>query len=525
MKVDAIIDLAIQVAEGLTQAYQKTNEFANNSIILTKGRRIMRCKIFLFTLSFMAGLVLGCDSPPTSVNEIANPLLKKDAGSTVFVSPSGDASGVIDANNIEEALNEVKVFGGTVCLTDGEYYTSRNIVVENFRGTLKGESMDNTIIHAGRKSPADGDGFVPAFNPWWASHGSAIPELATVLQFDDASGSITITDLTVEAKDDQPTDLTIDYYGNPATYITTLIEIIGGEHDTRIENVRVEGKETGAEGNLYGRNVDAAIHVMSVGYSGTKDLHVKNIEIANTIHGFMFMDYQDGSTVSIDGVRASNVHRGIFGARVHSPSAVISNSDIVLSPNGWAGIDLRNTSGMEVTGNTVTGSAAWGALWMRRLSNSTIVGNTIEDVEFRNWWSTSIYLWNSHDNRVSGNDFEDVSGGAAGIRINVESSGNTLDHNNFVKSGLPGWTATTPAGPGAILLYATTTGNAVFEMMLPPSEGIARCQMIWDMTDDPETTEYDGANEIHAWWPCENLAERVAGEAEPDPEPGFHRWH
>jgi hypothetical protein len=34
MKVDAIIDLAIQVAEGLTQAYQKTNEFANNSIIL-----------------------------------------------------------------------------------------------------------------------------------------------------------------------------------------------------------------------------------------------------------------------------------------------------------------------------------------------------------------------------------------------------------------------------------------------------------------------------------------------------------
>ncbi len=130
------------------------------------------------------------------------------------------------------------------------YHTSRNIVTTGFSGVLRGESMDNAIIHAARKSATDGDGFAPAFSPWWWSQGSAIRELATVLQFDNASGSVTITDLTVETKDDQPTDLTIDYYGNPATYITTLIEILGGEHDTRIENVRVEGKETGAAGNL-----------------------------------------------------------------------------------------------------------------------------------------------------------------------------------------------------------------------------------------------------------------------------------
>ncbi len=78
----------------------------------------------------MAGLVLGCDSPPTSVNETTNPLLKKggekkggDAGLTVVVFPSGDARGVIDANNIEEALNDVKADGGTVHLTDGDATT------------------------------------------------------------------------------------------------------------------------------------------------------------------------------------------------------------------------------------------------------------------------------------------------------------------------------------------------------------------------------------------------------------------
>ena len=47
--------------------------------------------------------------------------------------------------------------------------------------------------------------------------------------------------------------------------------------------------------------------------------------------------------------------------------------------------------------------------------------------------------------------------------------------------------------------------------------------MIWDMTDDPETTEYDGANEVHNWQPCENLAERVAQKVEPESKSGIDR--
>ena len=96
-----------------------------------------------------------------------------------------------------------------------------------------------------------------------------------------------------------------------------------------------------------------------------------------------------------------------------------------------------------------------------------------------------------------------MRGGAAGIEMRTGSSGNNLDHNNFVKSGFPGWTPTTPDGPGAVLLGESTVDNVVFEMMFPPVKGNALCQMIWDMTDDPMTPEYDGNNFIHHWEPCE----------------------
>jgi parallel beta-helix repeat protein len=448
-----------------------------------------------------AGLVLGCESPGTTVNEITNPLLRQggNAGFTVVVAPSGDVSGVIDANNIQDALNAVKADGGTVYLTDGDattvdhYYTSRNVVTTGFSGVLNGEGMDNTIIHAGRKSAAVGDGFEPAFAPWW-NPGSAIPELATVLQFDVPSGSVTITDLSIEAKDDQPTDLTLDYYGNPATYITTLIEILGGEHDTRIENVRLEGKETGAEGNVRGTNVDAALHVMLGGPVplpeglGTGDLNVQNIEIANVGGGgVLFMRYKDGSMIDINGVRASNVVRGIWGQAVLASSVKISNSDIATHPAGIAGIYLRNIpSGLEVTGNTVTGSARLGAVYMHTISNATIAGNTLKDVEALQGWRASIYLWTSHDNRISGNTFEGVSGGVAGIRLRAGSSGNTLGHNDFVKSGLPGWTITTPAGPGAILLDATTLSNDVVGQAKFPGfpDPTAICSQVLDLGDN-----------------------------------------
>jgi parallel beta-helix repeat protein len=155
---------------------------------------------------------------------------------------------------------------------------------------------------------------------------------------------------------------------------------------------------------------------------------------------------------------------------------------------------------------------------MDRISNATIVDNTLKDVEVGWPGGAPIFLWQSNDNNISDNHFEAVSGGSAGIRLQGGSSGNTLDDNHFVESGLPGWTANTPDGPGAILLDASTYYNTVLEMKIPPGKTL--CQMIWDMTDDPETLEYDGANYIHNWQPCENLAELVVRRAEPESESG-----
>lgn len=504
--------------------------------------------IFLFKLSFIAGLVLMCDSPPpTSVNEIANPLLKKGGDTGITVSPSGDVSGVTDADNIQDALNAVKADGGTVHLTDGKYYVSRNIVVEGFRGTLKGKGMDKTIIEAVRQSPSVG--FEPAESAYFPE---TIPDYPTVLQLDYAAGDVTIRDLTVQAVDNDPVDPYLHPWvsgTNTTTAISTLIEILGGDHNTVVENVRLKG----ALGDARGMNVVIGIHVMlgeapTPGNEGTGDLRFKNVVAEDIgLYGLVVMRFESStitiedamitnvfealflgpflnSSVTVEDVRATNVGWGVDARWIYNSSVVISNVDIALGPEGRIGIYMWDIpSGLEVTDNTVTGSARWAGVEMDRISNATIVDNTLKDVEVGWPWGALIFLWQSHDNNISKNHFEAVSGGSAGIRLEGGSSGNTLDHNHFVKSGLPGWTATTPDGPGAILLDESTYDNTVFEMKFPPGKGI--CQMIWDMTDDPGTTEYDGANEIHNWRPCENLAERVTRKAESESESGFHRRH
>ena len=52
-------------------------------------------------------------------------LRKITADITIF--PSGDLSGVSDANNIQTALNGIQP-GGTILLEEGTFYTNRTIV-------------------------------------------------------------------------------------------------------------------------------------------------------------------------------------------------------------------------------------------------------------------------------------------------------------------------------------------------------------------------------------------------------------
>lgn len=402
-------------------------------------------------------------------------------GNDIYVSPSGDISGVEDANNIESALNQVKIGGGNVFLTDGDntttdhYYTSRNIVTDGFRGALIGESKDNTFIHAGRKSSADG--FQAAVSPWWAQT-NWYPFLATVLQFDNASGDVTIKNLSILVKDDQPTNLQPDSYWYDATYISTFIEILGGEHDTYIENIRLEGKQTSAEGNLLGMNTAYGIHVML----GSPDppinkkgiLSIKKIEVENTGDGaVLFMRYASDSKITIEEVDGRKVGMGVWTENIFGSTIKIRNNDFSINTTGFPAIFAADVPlGLEITDNSIKQPQYFGIV----LGNGT------------------------HNAQVMNNKFIDLNKGFINAAVLSRGDGNTFVKNNYTKMNIP--------GIPALILVPGTTNNYVHEMKFPPENSKSLCEMVWDFTDDPSTPAYDGQNEIHNYVACENLDRR-----------------
>ena len=395
----------------------------------------------------------------------------------ILVAPSGDFSGVTDANNIENALNDAKEYGGIVCLTDGDnkttdtFYTSRNIVVEGFNGELRGESMKKTIIYAGRKS--ESIGFSSAHTQWWAEF-SANPLLPVVLQFDNPNGDVVVIDLTIILKDEQPTDIQNNYYGIPSTYMQSFIEILGGEHNTIIKNVRLEGRESLAFGTWRNMNVESGIHVMlgdPITFPNkTGNLTVKNVEMENIGgNAVLFMRFSQGSVINVDGVIAENVQGGIYAGGVFNSKVNLSNMDISINQNGWGrGIALWSIqSGLQIMHNTINGGKSQGIIFWGGVQNAVVFENKFINSE--NYIAAAILLANGTD-------------------------GNSIYRNDYQDSNLPGWTSTSPNGPGAIFLNQTSNDNIIHEMKFP--KNLSLCQMILDI----------GNNKIHNWQPCENLA-------------------
>ncbi len=480
----------------------------------------MRKIVLLTIVSF---LIVACDRALNDEfsrrNQAEDLVLKSvvQSGDDVYVYPSGDVTGEEDADNIEYALNEVKASGGGVYLTDGDdttidhFYTNRNIVTTGFQGALVGESMDNTLIHAGRRSETVG--FQAAVSPWWEQL-SEHHRFATVFQIDNAIGDVTIKNLSILVKDDQPTDVQPDYYGNDATFVTTMIEILGGEHNTFIENVRLEGKETSAFGNSRGMNVETGIHVMlgepleEINEKGV--LYVKNIELENIGYGsVLFMRFAADSKITVKDVRGNNVGRGIQAGGLFSSSIKIFDNEFSMHSAGMQGVYAWNISaGMKIMRNTFVGSNNYGML-LFNIDNSLIRNNTIRNHHGNWWYNCGITAINgSENNHIIANKIENQTGAGSGIRIDRGSAGNLVELNDFINSDLPGWTTDNPDGPGAVFLGSSSRDNYVHEMKFPPKQSKTLCEMILDLTDNPETLEYDGQNEIHNYVPCENLARR-----------------
>lgn len=442
-------------------------------------------------LSILTVLVIfGCqkdnsifDDQNQSVNQESFQKGPKNVKAYITVFPSGDLTGVTDADNIETALNTAKSTGGTVFLTDGDkstsdlYYTSRNIVVDGFSGTLTGEGKNNTIINAGRKS--DTEGFAPAYSPIWTILRPGAPLAPTVLQLDNSTGDVTIKNLSILIKDDQPTDIIPDAYGSVATYLWSMIELIGGEFNAIIENVNLEGKESSAFGNSYGLNTGWGIHIMPWAALPSEDwtlyptkgnLTIKNVEIENIGNdAVLVMDYKDGSEINITDLNIHNVGYGVTVERIADSFVNVSNVATSNHDAGWAqGMWITNiNSGLKVTDN--------------QISNAK--------------WFAAAYFYNVHQAKITKNKFIDVASFGAAIALSGGSTWNTVHQNDFRNSNLPGWTATSPDGPGAIFLRDDTLDNTVLETKFPNNGAKTYCEMILDYGD----------NVIKNWQPCENL--------------------
>ena len=440
----------------------------------------------------------------------------------IVVAPSGDISGVTDANNIEAALNTAKLTGGTVYLSDeydntiDYYYTSRNIVVDGFNGALIGEGKNETIINAGRKSASEG--FEPAYSPVWTDLQPWHPLAPNVLQMGNCTGDVIIKNLSILVKDDQPTDIQLNFYGDDGSNIWTIIELMYGEYNTRIENVRLEGKISLANGNNYGFNAgygiirNARTKTLEE-FSPTKgNLTIKNVEIKNVSHdAIRVRRFKDGSNINItnvsvenvgtgistevmtdsfvdiSNVSAENVGDGIVAGNITDSFFNISKVDISISEEGWGGMYFYDiNSGLKVTKSQITGAKWFASLYMRNVSHSTITKNK----------------------------FVDISSFGAAIFLRSEANENTIFKNDFKDSNLPGWTTTSPDGPGAILLRSDTQNNYIFEMEFPKNEEITLCEMILD----------NGNNNIENWEACEELGYKSSAVLNEEPSQDYRQF-
>jgi len=171
-------------------------------------------------------------------------------GHTVKVPPP---NGVDDTANIQGALNKCVKYGPgcTVKLAAGKYLT-KQVVIYNFQGTLKGMGMDSTIIEALPNL------LVTFPDPYVASCQPNLTDCLWPSVFEFVEGNISVSDLTIKATAIPPAQ---PFMWGGATG-TDLYEVIGftGQYPTyvTIDRIRMKG---------------APYSASSLGYTASNGLH------------------------------------------------------------------------------------------------------------------------------------------------------------------------------------------------------------------------------------------------------------
>lgn len=140
--------------------------------------------------------------------------------------------------------------------------------------------------------------------------------------------------------------------------------------------------------------------------------------------------------VLVDGFTMRNSSRGLDGLRLVSSTGSIVRGNVI-TLNGWAGIELDDSTNNTVSDNVVSstgfdaggGDVLWGdAIMLSSSSNNTISNNVIADS-----FESGIHLETSYGNSVFGNTLQNNSIGIA----EPFSGNNTFFHNNFIRNYVP----------------------------------------------------------------------------------------
>jgi len=349
------------------------------------------------------------------------PMAHSPAGDPIIVvNPSGDPTGVTDADSIEWALLNVAP-GGTIQFSEGHFYVCRPIFIENFNGALKGAGMDKTIIEAVRKSETEGFAL--------GTHPINLNERSWLLFFWNPSDHLSLEDLTFQVLDPQPSEpYQAGWADGDITALTSFLHALGGDCEIEVQDIRMTGAESEADGNYKGMNIAWPCQR----FRGTGDLTVEACVFEKIGGVVVDLVSLSGCTVKVSRVETYDT-QGIYleqskGEGLEPSTFIFTHNNIRMFPgHNFAGIEIWNPSGhpdegvqhdILISNNKIHSPSCkepYAAIFAKRVSGAVVTNNKITGAG-----ECAIYVepWGGHeyvDWRLIGNNVQNFDATLAPI--------------------------------------------------------------------------------------------------------------
>lgn len=422
---------------------------------------------------------------------------------TVRLAPSGDSGGATDAARLQAAV-ETDAPRVEIRLAAGTYYLNRSILLERFRGSIRGAGMDKTRIRLAAEIPVTRS---CPFSNAGPSKADPWPFLFSIVD-----GDATLSDMSMDIMPRVPARVYLsdcDAPGGPKALpaLAAFVGVFSSDSNPAQRSTLERLRLVGGEGDFHGHNVVQMTNHEGIIGNPPGSLHdypaipvngrhrIVESVFENSVVGNSVLNMASGARVVFDGNRIRNVREG-FEAIDSGCLIVFRNNRLtqvhdlgVLAEDGYfhakAGLRLNLPTRLVIQDNAFQlqdASAAvslkdWGSIKADRpLLKASVTRNTfmLANTAF------GVLAWGLQRPEISWNHLRGTvarDGIALGTRAKSA-------HCVLVGNDLGGLSA---EGTG-IRLGRFSSGCRV---AMP--EALAG---ILDETDDPDTPEYDGRNTI-----------------------------